>query len=97
MLKINKKCLSRCLSLSKLSFFLNQSLAFHGKLSEPWKGPYLRSRMLKMAKPGGDMLEKSRKPFLEAQESIGSEGLHEALCRGFPESVSEGGPIVIPF
>jgi len=44
-----------------------------------------------------DVREKSFKPFLEAQKSIGPEGLDEALCRGCPESVLEGGPIKIPF
>ena len=57
----------------------------------------MAGRTLKITESSRDMLEKSYEPFLEAQESIGSEGLHEALRRSFPEGVLEGGPIKIPF
>ena len=53
--------------------------------------------MVKIMKPRRDMIEKSVKPFMKAQESISPEGLHAALSRGFPKSLSEDRPIVIPF
>jgi hypothetical protein len=54
-------------------------------------------RKVKIMESSRDMFKKSFMPFLEAQESIGSEGLHETLCRSFPESVLESSPIKIPF
>src|SRR4030065_131859 len=35
-------------------------------------------------KSGRDVLEISFQPFLEAQKSISTEGLHKSLCRRFP-------------
>ncbi len=57
----------------------------------------MAGRKVKIMESGRDIFEKSFKPFLEAQKSIGPEGLHEALGRSFPEIILEGGPIKIPF
>ena len=72
------------------------SLALYGKFSEPGERSSLQSSKLKMAKSSRDVLEKGLQPFFQAQEAIGSKGLHQALCRSFPEKVSEGSPTVIP-
>ena len=50
-----------------------------GELEEAGEGCHMAGRKLKMTKSGRDMLETGFKPFLEAQKSIGPEGLHEAL------------------
>ena len=53
--------------------------------------------LVKIMESSRDMLEKIFKSSLEAQKSIGPEGLHESLRRSLPESVLEGDPIKIPF
>src|SRR4030042_469126 len=80
-----------------LFLFLNYPLTFQGEFTESGERCHMCGRKVKITESGRNMLEKSFKPFLEAQKSIGTEGLHEALCRSFPESVLEGGPIKIPF
>ena len=80
-----------------LFLLLDNPLAFLGELLESGEGCHMCGRTVKIMESSRDMFEISFKPFLQAQESIGPEGLHEALCRSFPESVLEGGPIKIPF
>ena len=61
------------------------------------KGEYLGGRKVKIADPRGNRVKVSFKPFLEAQKPVSPEGLHEALCRSFPEIILERRPIKIPF
>src|SRR3990172_8425394 len=45
--------------------------------------------MVKIAKSRRDVIEKGFKSFLEAQECVCPESLHEALCRSLPEHLLE--------
>ena len=60
-----------------------------------WDECDLYGRMVKIWSPAGICSRKASKPLLVAQESIGPQGLHETLCRSFPEKVLEEGPIKI--
>jgi len=59
------------------------------------KGGYTRGCALKVSKSGRDVVKKSCKPFPESEETVCTEGLHEALGRCFPKMFLEGGPIKI--
>lgn len=75
---------------------LNGFLTFFGEITELGEGCRIVGCKLKIAEPGRDMFEISIKALPEPQESIGSERLHEALCRSFPKGGLEGGPIKTP-
>ena len=79
------------------SFSFDRPLACEAELLESREGCHLCSHTLKIKESGRDVLKKSYKSLLGAQKPIGPQGLHETLCRSFPKSVLERGPIKFPF